>query len=291
MLEIRNVSKSFKDKTVLQDLNLTIRDGSVFGLVGINGAGKSTLLRCISGILKLDSGQILMDNAQVYDNPRVKKDILFIGDDLYYPNNATIQSLKYFYGQFYQLDMGLFDKYVAFFRLDPKKRINSFSKGMKRQVFLILALSIQFKILILDEAFDGLDPLIRIQFKKELGKIIYDEERIIIISSHNLKELEDVCDCYGLLDGGNIKTSGDLMESKGKINKYQVVFKESVDINQLDLEVLDVKMIGKVYNFVIKGDEEKVMEYLQQFQPLLLEVININFEELFIYEVKENTHE
>ncbi|MDO4701764.1 MAG: ABC transporter ATP-binding protein [Erysipelotrichaceae bacterium] len=291
MLDIRNVNKNFGDKVVLKDLNLSIQNGSVFGLVGINGAGKSTLLRCISGILKLDSGQILMDNAQVYDNPRVKKDILFIGDDLYYPNNATIQSLKYFYGQFYQLDMGLFDKYVAFFHLDPKKRINSFSKGMKRQVFLILALSIQFKILILDEAFDGLDPLIRIQFKKELGKLIYDEERIIIISSHNLKELEDVCDCYGLLDGGNIKTSGDLMESKGKINKYQVVFKEDVDIHQMDLEILDIKMIGKVYNLVIKGDEEMVMEYLQQFQPLLLEVININFEELFIYEVKENAHE
>ena len=239
MLKISNVYKSFEDKKVLRDLTINIETGSIFGLVGINGAGKSTLLRCISGVYQLNKGSITFDGQDTYNNPEIRKDILFVSDDFYYPSNSNIASIKKMYESFYTIDETIFNKYLKIFSLSMNEPISNFSKGMRRQVSLLLALAIKPKLLLLDECFDGLDPLVRLTFKKALVELIEDKSITVIISSHNLKELEDICDSFGILENGQINTYGDLLDSKLLINKYQLAFKNEIDETKLnDFEIL-----------------------------------------------------
>lgn len=285
MLKIDGLSKSFSDKDVLKDLSLNINEGSIFGLVGINGSGKSTLLRCIAGIYECDKGSVLFNDENTYLNENIRKDIFFVNDDPYYPMASNIKTLKEFYSSYYQIDEQAYRKYLELFHLDENKTINSFSKGMKRQTLLLFALAIKPKLLLLDEAFDGLDPIVRFNLKKSLYDFIEENNSIIIISSHNLKELEDICDSYGILENGRISTYGDLLESKANINKYQLAFKEEIDeslFNQFD--VLYQSKEGSVYSLVIKGDKDEICEKLNALNPIILDTLQVNFEELFIYE-------
>ena len=285
MLEIKNVCKAFGDKNVLDNVSLDIDFGSIFGLVGVNGAGKSTLLRCIAGIYKTDDGTILFDGLDTYDDYEVRKNILFVSDDPYYPYGSTLNSLKDFYKGFYNFDEETYKKYLDLFGLDEKANISNFSKGMKRQSMLLLALACKPKLLMLDEAFDGLDPIVRVYIKNALSDLIEDNKSLIIISSHNLKELEDICDTYGILEDGHISTYGDLIESKANINKYQLAFKDMVDENIFkDFDILYKNAEGRIITLVIRGDKEEVSEKLEKLNPLILDVLNVNFEELFIYE-------
>lgn len=287
MLRIENVKKSFLNHIILDKCNLEIIDGTIFGLVGINGAGKSTLLRSIAGIYTLDEGKITFNDIDTYNNPNIRKDILYLSDDVYYEKNATINSIKQFYTTFYEFDEVNYQKYLDVFKLETNKPINNFSKGMKRQVFLLMALAIKPKLLLLDEAFDGLDPLVRLNIKKALFELLNDEEITVIISSHNLKELEDICDSFGILEDGQIKTSGDLNVSKDMINKYQIVLHDDVQEDYFkDLDILHYHKIGRVITLVVKGDKEEIVSKLNALDPLILDVININFEELFIYELE-----
>lgn len=287
MLRIENVKKSFLNHIILDKCNLEIIDGTIFGLVGINGAGKSTLLRSIAGIYTLDEGKITFNDIDTYNNPNIRKDILYLSDDVYYEKNATINSIKQFYTTFYEFDEVNYQKYLDVFKLETNKPINNFSKGMKRQVFLLMALAIKPKLLLLDEAFDGLDPLVRLNIKKALFELLNDEEITVIISSHNLKELEDICDSFGILEDGQIKTSGDLNISKEMINKYQIVLHDDVQEDYFkDLDILHYHKIGRVITLVVKGDKEEIVSKLNALNPLILDVININFEELFIYELE-----
>ena len=287
MLRIENVKKSFLNHIILDKCNLEIIDGTIFGLVGINGAGKSTLLRSIAGIYTLDEGKITFNDIDTYNNPNIRKDILYLSDDVYYEKNATINSIKQFYTTFYEFDEVNYQKYLDVFKLETNKPINNFSKGMKRQVFLLMALAIKPKLLLLDEAFDGLDPLVRLNIKKALFELLNDEEITVIISSHNLKELEDICDSFGILEDGQIKTSGDLNISKEMINKYQIVLHDDVQEDYFkDLDILHYHKIGRVITLVVKGDKEEIVSKLNALDPLILDVININFEELFIYELE-----
>ena len=287
MLRIENVKKSFLNHIILDKCNLEIIDGTIFGLVGINGAGKSTLLRSIAGIYTLDEGKITFNDIDTCNNPNIRKDILYLSDDVYYEKNATINSIKQFYTTFYEFDEVNYQKYLDVFKLETNKPINNFSKGMKRQVFLLMALAIKPKLLLLDEAFDGLDPLVRLNIKKALFELLNDEEITVIISSHNLKELEDICDSFGILEDGQIKTSGDLNISKEMINKYQIVLHDDVQEDYFkDLDILHYHKIGRVITLVVKGDKEEIVSKLNALDPLILDVININFEELFIYELE-----
>ena len=288
MLVINGISKAFKDVKVLDNLSLKVDDASVFGLVGVNGAGKSTLLRSIAGIYHLDAGNISFNGEDTYANPLIRKDIFLVADDLYYPFAATIKSLKNFYGQFYALDEEAYAKYLKLFRLDPLKPIANFSKGMKRQVALVFALAIKPKLLLLDEAFDGLDLLVRYTFKKTLTDLLEDQSCSVIISSHNLKELENICDSYGILEDGKIEDYGNLMENKAHINKYQMAFNEDKRAEDFaDFELLHFNKLGKVITLVIKGDPEDVYHRLKAYNPLILDVLNVSFEELFIYEIEK----
>lgn len=292
MIQISNVTKSFKDKKVLDSLSVSIQNGSVFGLIGINGAGKSTLLRCISGVLDIDEGSITLSEKNPYINPEIKKDIIYVSDDPYFPISSNILSLKQYYSSFYDLNQELYEKYLKMFNLNEKASISSFSKGMKRQTVLLFAMAIRPKYLLLDECFDGLDPLVRLNFKKALIELIEEKEITVIISSHNLKELEDICDSFGILSNGKIETYGDLLESKDYINKYQLAYPETKTKQDFDsFKVLDFKSEGRIVSLVIKGDKQEIEKQLMSTNPMLLDILPVNFEELFIYEMEAKVHE
>ena len=288
MIEVKNIFKSFGDKNVLEDVSFKIEDGKIFGLVGINGAGKSTLLRIMSGVYKADYGEVLYDYQNVYDNPNVKKDIFFLSDSPYYPKNWTIDKFLKFYNTYYEVDMATFNKLLREFNLPLNKTINNFSKGMKRQLFIALTIAIAPKYLLLDEAFDGLDPLARLIFKRALFEALDKKRMTVIISSHSLRELEDLCDLYGILDNRKIMYSGDLGEDKANINTYQIVFdKEKSKEDFKHLDVIHFSRSGRVLKMVIKGNKNDVINELNKMKPLLLETIPLNFEDLFIYQVNK----
>ena len=287
MLKIKGIYKSYGNFEVLKNCNLEVNESSIFGLVGINGAGKSTLLRAIAGIYDVDAGQILFNDYDVSRDEKIRKDILLIADENEFDKNATIESLKLFFKNFYDFDEVAYEKYLKMFGLDTKKPIISFSKGMQRQAMLLFALAIRPKLLLLDEAFDGLDPLVRLNFKKALAELIEDNEITVIISSHNLKELEDICDSFGILENGFIKTSGDLSASKDLVNKYQIVYEDNKDETFFkDFDLLYFNKIGRVITAVIRGDKSEVYQKLEATKPMMIDVLAVNFEELFIYEVE-----
>ena len=286
MIQLINLNKNFKDKEVLKNLSLTIEEGTVFGLVGINGSGKSTLLRLISGVYKPDEGSVLIDEEEVFENEKAKSKIFFLPDEPYYDENVTPQSLKDIYKVFYNLDEEHYFKYLELFEIPIKKPINKFSKGMKRQVFIALALAIKPKYLLLDEAFDGLDPLARLTFKRALIDLIDEKKTTIIISSHSLRELEDICDSYGLIDNKNIISSGLISEATENVHKYQVVFGDIITKEQFDINFKNYQQDGRIIKVVVKEDLEQFTKLMEKYNPLIIDEIPIDFEELFIIEVE-----
>lgn len=292
MLKIDQLCKSFGDNQVLKDLDLEIQDGSIFGLVGINGAGKSTLLRMIAGVYEPEQGTILLNGSDTYEDEKIRKDIAFVSDEQYYPIGSTIKSVKTLYESMYDFDNAMYSKLLNIFQLEENMSILNLSKGNKRRVSLLFALSIHPKLLLLDEAYDGLEPLIRLRFKQLLIELIDEENIIVIISSHNLKELEDICDSFGILEDGKMLSYGDLSSSKEEINKYQVVFNDIQDDEVFNaFDILHKDNEGRVYKLVIKGNEDEVKEKLNSLQPILIDVLPVNFEELFIYELEGRSNE
>lgn len=288
MLKIEKLCKNFSSLQVLKDLDLTVDDGSIFGLVGVNGAGKSTLLRCISGVYQPEGGQVLLDGENTYQNASVRNRIAYVSDELYFPMASTIRSQKAFYKDLYDFDEVSFQNYLHLFDLEEKMSINNLSKGNRRRVALVFALSIHPKLLLLDEAYDGLEPVARLHFKKVLSQLVVEDRLSVIISSHNLKELEDICDAFGILDGGKIMDYGDLLQSRDNLNKYQVAFREPKSKEDFkDLAVLRFSQEGKVISMVIRGQKDQVCARLSAMDPLLLDVVPCSFEELFIYEVEQ----
>lgn len=287
MLKIEHIDKSFGSKKVLDDLNLIVNDSSIFGLVGINGAGKSTLLRLIAGVYEADQGSITLNGMDTYKDAQSRAKIAFVADEAYYPIGATIGSLKLLYETMYDFSEEAYTKYMKLFDLNEKMSVTNLSKGMKRRVSLLFALSLKPELILLDEAYDGLEPLARLRFKKALTELIEDEGISVIISSHNLRELEDICDSFGILEGGKIVSYGDLLESKDLINKYQLAFAdEKTKEDFRDFDLLHFEQEGRVARLVIKGNVEETMEKLNAMNPVLVDVLPVSFEELFIYELE-----
>ncbi len=287
MLRIEHLNKSFGSKNVLNDLNLKVNDSSIFGLVGINGAGKSTLLRLIAGVYEADGGTILLNEHNTYLNPECRAEIAFVPDEAYYPLGATVGSLKLLYETMYHFSEEAYQKYLKLFDLDEKMSVANLSKGMKRRVSLLFALALKPKLILLDEAYDGLEPLARLRFKKALSELIEDEGISVIISSHNLRELEDICDSFGILEGGRIVSYGDLLESKEMINKYQLAFTDEKTKDDFkDFDLLHFEAEGRVIRLVVRGNTEDVMAKLNEMKPVLVDVLPVSFEELFIYELE-----
>lgn len=287
MIKIIDLVKGYeKNKPVLKGLNVTIAEGSIFGLVGINGAGKSTLLRVLSGVMKADGGQVLVDGEEVYENENAKGKIFFLPDDPFYTSNVTAEGLADMYRAVYDLDMQVFKDRLAQFALPANKPIRNFSKGMKRQVFVALALAITPKYLLLDESFDGLDPLARLTFKKCIVELVEEKGTAVIISSHSLRELEDICDSYGILDHGEMTCSGELATDISRVHKFQAAFDREVKEEELGFACMAFEQTGKVARFITREKKEVVLEKLERLNPIFVEEIEVDFEELFIGEVQ-----
>lgn len=288
MIEIVNVTKRFETNPVLEHLNCKIEKGSIYGLVGANGAGKSTLLRLIMGIYKQDEGTILVDSEESFDNPIIKEQMAFVPDDLFFYPGYTLYDMAIFYSSIYKnFDMEYFKETCALFRLDTKRKVSTFSKGMKRQGSLILALSTKASYLFFDETFDGLDPVIRNLVKKIICECVAKNQTTVILTSHNLRELEDTCDHLGLLYKGGILFESDVNTLKTKMFKVQISLDGDYDESDFKkLEIMSFKKKGSVATIIIKGDREKTKVYLEKKKPKILDFIPLSLEEVFIYEME-----
>ncbi|MDE6608132.1 MAG: ABC transporter ATP-binding protein, partial [Lachnospiraceae bacterium] len=225
MIEVRKISKSFDGFKAVNDVTVTITDKNVFGMVGTNGAGKSTVLRMIAGVYKPDEGIVLIDGQPVFDKMETKRKLFFIADEPYFFNNATAEEMQKYYGSIYEnYDKEQFFRYLTHFELDKRRKINTYSKGMKKQLALLLGICAKTKYLLCDETFDGLDPVMRQGIKSIFAEEIERRGMTPVIASHNLRELEDICDHVGLLHKGGVLLSKDLEEMKLNIQKVQCVF-------------------------------------------------------------------
>lgn len=287
VIKIENVTKQFEDIEALKNVSFQINKGSIYGIVGTNGAGKTTLLKSIVGIYKIDKGKITVDGDDVYENVNVKSRFFYIPDNPYFFAQFSIKQMANFYkGIYKKWDQERFEKLKNTFNLDINKKINKLSKGMQRQAAIWLSLSIMPDILILDEPFDGLDPLIRQTFKSLIINDVAEREMTVVISSHNLRELEDFCDHIAILHNGKLVVEKDLDDLKHEINKIQAVFKEDFDINCLnEFNILSYSEKGSIKNIVIKGDKQKIFQHLNKYQPVILEIMPLTLEEIFIYEM------
>ena len=289
MIEIKNLTKSFNDdKIVLENLNCTIKDNAIYGLVGANGAGKSTLLRLITSIYKSDSGSILIDGKEVFDNEEIKQDIVFVPDDLYFYSNYSLMDMAEYYKSLYQsFDMNYLINHANTLKLNINAKLGSYSKGMKRQCALLCALATKAKYMLFDETFDGLDPVIRKYFKSLLADLMIDNKRTIIMTSHNLRELEDICDNLGLLYKGSILFESDIDTIKTNMFKVQVSLKSDFNKNTFKgLKILSYKKIGSVATLIINDDKKDSRVILEKLKPLILDYLPLTLEEVFIYQME-----
>lgn len=288
MIEIKHLCHDIGGKIILKNVNLTLQEGSVMGLVGINGAGKTTLLRLISGVFAVKQGEIFIDGVSV-DREEARKLLFFLPDDPYYTIYTTGQSLYKMYKVFYpNIDRAVFDRFMQEFSLDPQKPIRNFSKGMRRQLYISLAMAVKPKYLLLDEAFDGLDPLSRLAFKKALNEFVEEYGTSVLISSHSLRELEDFCDSYVLIDNQTVSDSGDIAEKVSRFCKFQLAFREVVSKELFaDLPVASLEQNGKFVRVVLEGDAAELRPLLEALNPAVIEEMCMDFEEIFIHEVEK----
>ncbi len=288
MIEIKGLSYKIGDKQILKDVDLKLCEGSVMGLVGVNGAGKTTLLRLISGVYIAEKGDILIDGLSVEDE-RARKALFFLPDDPYYTAHTTGNSLFELYRTFYpNIRRDVFLSHMQAFNLDEKKPIHNFSKGMKRQLFVALALAVGPKYLLLDEAFDGLDPLARLSFKNAINQAVEEEGMSVIISSHSLRELEDFCDSYALIDRMTVTSSGDIAEKMNSFCKFQLAFTEEFEEDIFDgFPYVSLEKSGRFVRIVLRGDAKEMLSALENLNPVIVEEMPMDFEELFIHEVEK----
>ena len=288
MITINNVNKSYDDKLVLEDINWEISGGHCVGLVGPNGSGKSTLLRLIAGVLEPNAGLVRIEGSDVFDNPDAKRNIFFLADEPYFFNQSTIEDMKRFYKLFYpNFDEEIYTSLLNDFALDPKVKINSFSKGMKRQVILIFALAAKTDIILLDEAFDGLDPRMRFKLRQYISQEISDRNILVIISSHNLRELEDICDNIVMINNHKLLFSHSTDDVHEIYHKYQMVFDEEFDPHLFEsLNPLNVSGRERIFTLILKGKKEELEEKIKALNPLIYEHNRVSLEEVFIYETE-----
>lgn len=289
MIEIRNVSKHFDRIEAVKEITANMEEGTVFGLVGTNGAGKSTLLRMISGVIKPDAGEILVDGENVYENEAVKKNIFYISDEQHFFPSATPEQMRRFYAGIYEgFDNDRFYELMNKFNLSPSRRIMTFSKGMKKQLSVILGVCAGTKYLLCDETFDGLDPVVRQAVKRLFAADMADRNMTPVIASHNLRELEDICDHVGLLHAGGILFSKDLDDMKLNIHKIQCVFQDDAQRERFTegLRVLTAEQRGSLYTYTVRGSLEELTGKVDAMDMIFSEILPLSLEEIFISETE-----
>ena len=286
MLEMNSVTKTFGTFKALDNLTLTVPQGAVYGLVGPNGAGKSTAIRHLTGVYRPDSGTVQVDGQPVYENPAVKSDIGYIPDEIFFFPSATMEDMRRFYkGLYPRFDEDLYRRLYDIFRLPKNGQIRRFSKGMQKQAAFHLALAMRPKVLILDEPVDGLDPVMRRQVMSLILSDVAEYGTTVLISSHNLRELEDVCDHVGIMDHGHVLLERSLAQLQDNMVKMQVVFPDGVNEVPADLPVLHASKIGRVHTLIMRMNAEEATERLMAYSPLLADAVPLTLEEIFIYEL------
>jgi len=273
----------------LNDVSITIADNEITGLVGTNGAGKSTLLRLIAGVLKPDSGEVTVDGEMTWDNPRAKSQFVFVSDDPYFFSNSTPHDMSAYYRSIYpKFDDVHFEKLLWAFGLNPAQKIQTFSKGMKKQLAIVLAVCANTKYVILDETFDGLDPVMRAAVKSLFAEEMSNRDFTSLISSHSLRELEDICDHVGLLHKGGLLLSESLDDMKTGLLKLQCVFSDEESVKKLpeQLKILSDETQGRLHVMTVKGTREQVTEIFSHIDTVFFEILPLTLEELFIAETE-----
>ena len=288
MIQAVQLTKRFEDILAVDHIDAGIQEGSVFGLIGTNGAGKSTFLRLASGILKPDEGQITLDGQEIYENTEAKKKFFYISDEMYFFSNASPLDMMTYYSRVYdRFDKERFHRLMKSFCLDEKRRIHTFSKGMKKQVSVICGICANTEYLFCDETFDGLDPVMRQAVKSIFAADMEDRNLTPIIASHNLRELEDICDHVGLLHKGGILLSRDLDDMKLNIHKIQCVLQPGMGPEDLvTLKCLSSEQRGRLLTLTVRGTREEVEEKIKAYEPVFFECIPLTLEEIFISETE-----
>lgn len=288
MITAKNFIKMFDDKKAVDCLNLEIPEGRIYGLVGTNGSGKSTFLRTVCGVYYADNGSVEIDEQVVYENIEAKNKVFFVSDDMYFLPNSSIDDMTSIYKDIYpNWSQEKYEHLVSRFPIDRKARVKNFSKGMKRQAAIILALSCQPKYLLLDEAFDGLDPVIRVAIRKLIAEEVIDTNMTVVISSHNLRELEDFCDSVAILHKGKLVKEISVDGISDRFCKIQVAFPKEVDTNSIQNEkILSAKFSGSVYTIACAMSCEEAEKFISKFNPLFVDYIPLTLEEVFVYEME-----
>lgn len=289
MIETINLKKSFGDNKAVNGVSLTIQDGCIFGLIGTNGAGKSTYMRLLSGVLKADEGQIKVDDQEVYDNEAVKGEICFLSDDQYFPAGASPESMEKYYSMVYsKFDSSRFYKMLEQFGLKKNDKIRTYSKGMKKQLQMLLGICANTRYLLCDETFDGLDPVMRQAIKSIIAGEMAERDFTPVIASHNLRELEDICDSVGLLYQGGVVLNKGLDELKSDLHRIQCVFKAEEDYEAVtkNLDIIKDDRRGSMHLMTVRGNAETIETTINNTNPVFSEVLPLTLEEIFISEAE-----
>lgn len=288
MIIAKDLVKRFDEKEALKNISLEITDGSVYGLVGSNGSGKSTLLRLISGVYMPDSGEIGIDGIGTFNNPILKSQIAFLGDTPYFLPQSDLKEMAALYSNMYpSFDYDTYNHLLTVFPLDQKARLSTFSKGMQRQAALILSLSTKPRYILLDEAFDGLDVVMRRVLANIIMESVDKYGMTAVIASHNLLELENVCDHIAVVHEGKIISNGNVDSIKGRIHKIQVAFSDVPELSVFDeLDVMKLERTGSLLSLVVRGDEQEILQFINRLCPLYCEAIEPTLEEVFVYELE-----
>ena len=288
MIKADNLTKRFQGVTAVDHIHAEIQDGTVFGLIGTNGAGKSTFLRMAAGILKPDEGTITLDGESVFEDTRVKARYFYIPDEPYFLGNGTADDMKTFYQGIYpNFDTDRFGRLLKSFELDGRRKIQTFSKGMKKQLAVLLGICAGTDYLFCDETFDGLDPVMRQTVKSLFANDIEERHLTPVIASHNLRELEDICDHVGLLHRGGMLLSKDLDDMKMNIHKIQCVLPAGLDRTNLqDLDIMTTEQRGSLLTLTVRGQKEEIQARMQSYHPVFFEMIPLSLEEIFISETE-----
>ncbi|MBQ9963835.1 MAG: ABC transporter ATP-binding protein [Clostridia bacterium] len=288
MIQAKNLTKRFGDFVALDNISCTIPQGCVYGMVGSNGAGKSTFLRAITGVYRPDAGTVHIDGVPIYENPAKKCEIAYVPDGLFFLTGASMNRMADLYKATNpKFDYDRFRKMTAMFSLDPKKPINTFSKGMKRQAATILALATHPQYIFFDETFDGLDPIMRNVVKNLICEDVLERNATAIITSHSLRELEDTCDQLALLHKGGLVLESDIQNLKTSLFKVQIAFNhEFGEEDFAELKILNYVKRGSVANLIVRGNREETVTKLSAMSPVLLDVLPLSLEEVFTYEME-----
>ena len=287
MIKAEAVVKTFDGFRALNGLNLWVKKGTVYGLVGPNGAGKTTIIKHLAGVYRQDFGSITISGKPIYENTAIKEQLMSISDDLFFFGSFHAKEMARFYSGIYpHFSWERYEKIKSVFNIDEKRQISRLSKGMKKQVAFWLAISAKPQVLILDEPVDGLDPVMRKQVWNLVMQDVLERGMTVLVSSHNLRELEDICDDVGIIHQGKMVMEKQLDEVKGNIGKYQVAFRDPLSGNPFThLPILHESHIGSVYNLIIKGEPEEITRQLMAQNPVLCERVSLSLEEVFIYEL------